>query len=33
MATVVLKLFAAQGSVTDRRMDKAATICFPLQGA
>jgi len=29
MATVVLKLFVGQGSLTD----KAATICFPLRVA
>ena len=31
MATVVLKLFAGQVSVTDGQTIKAATICFPLQ--
>jgi len=31
MPTVVLKLFVGQG--TDVRMDKTATICFPLWGA
>jgi len=30
MPTVVLKLFAGQGSQTDNRTDKAATICFPF---
>jgi len=30
MSTLVLKLFAAQGT---GRTDKAATICFPLWGA
>ena len=34
MPTVVLKLFAGQGTgQTDRRTDRAATICFPLWGA
>jgi len=33
MPTVVLKLFVGQGTVTDGRTDKAATICFPLWGA
>jgi len=33
MPTVVLKLFAGQGSRKDRRTDKLATICFPFWGA
>jgi len=32
MATVVLKLFTGQCSVTDGRTNKAATLCFPLRG-